>query len=156
MVSRRGVVAVAIPALFVVSCSSSNDSSKDSQPTTVPPDTSTAAAEALKGNDPIWVVTQFLNQRVNKQTVPTYPYVCPTGRPWSPAGVDSDEVPLSESQSLIFDIVSFDPKSMRAEPARNPAYRVVTVRVKGREREEDRNFLLGPLTDLGFCVGDVT
>ena len=144
------------PALFVVACSSSNDSGKDSQPTTEPAVTLTTAADTLKGNDPIWVVTQFLNQRVNKLTVPTYPYVCPTGRPWSPAGVDSDEVPLSESQSLIFDIVSFDPNSMRVEQARNPAYRVVTVHVKGRGHEEDRNFLLGPLTDLGFCVGDVT
>lgn len=114
-----------------------------------------AGAAPVKGDDPAWVVTNYLDHRLFQSAVPDYPYVCATGIDWSPAGVTvPGGPPLPLAGNVVLDIRSYAPATIKVSEARNHTYRVVSVGTAGYERAETRNFILAP-SPGGFCIGDI-
>ncbi|MBJ8348406.1 hypothetical protein [Antrihabitans sp. YC2-6] len=115
-----------------------------------------AGAEPNAGSDPAWVVTTYLDYRLNQSPlVPDYPYVCAAGSEWSPAGMTvPGGPPLALQPDAVLDIRTYDPSSVQVFESRDRRYHVVTVDVAGYERAETRYFLLGPSAE-GFCIGEI-
>lgn len=119
-----------------------------------------AGAAPTYGDDPAWVVSNYLDHRLYGTEVADYPYVCAQDREWSPAGIVlPNGAPFAAEQGTVLDIRSYDPASIRVYEARNHEYRVVTVAVAGYERTETRNFILGPIgagsDNEGYCIGQL-
>lgn len=114
-----------------------------------------ATTQGNPGADPAWVVTSYLDNRLDGKAVPDYPYVCAEDAPWTPAGLDNGSPPpFAAEQDRFLDIQSYNRASVEVHVARDPRYRAVTLSVRGYERQEERTFLLGPQGG-GFCIGEL-
>ena len=108
------------------------------------------------GADPVWVGTNYLDQRLYGKPVPDYFYVCGGNTVWAPAGIDdSTPPPFANEQDGVLDIRSYDPETFEVTDAKDPRYKVVQVNTQGFERAERRTFILGP-QEGGFCIGQLS
>ena len=155
------VLGVALLAASMGACASDDGDAAEATPAE-----STSSATALTrpdahfpaetaGTDPVWVVSNYLDQRIYGKTVPDYFYVCGGNSVWAPAGIDDGTPPpFANEQDGVIDIRSYDPSTFEVAPARDQRYRLVTVDTAGYERTEQRTFILGP-QEGGFCIGEL-
>jgi hypothetical protein len=117
---------------------------------------SSASATPVQGDNPAWVVSQYLQGRLHGAEVPAYPYVCPADVMWKLSNTASTEPPFFSKQNDFLDIKTFNPDTIRTMVERGElsGYAFVNVDVQGYERSEARTFELAS-TQQGYCIGNL-